>query len=296
VPPASALWLLADSRLPTGSHAHSGGLEAAVRRGLVRVPDDVAAWLAGRVPTAGLVTAAAAAAACARVGCATEGGAPSLDSMDEERPSPEPERSAGTERGAPSLDSMGEERPSPELGPPTRGDDPVVLNDSRFPSRSGTSEIDWVPWDAAVSARTPVAALREVSRAQGRAMLRTVRAAWPHAVVDGLGARPHQALVLGVVTAAAGGSAHDAAALAVHHIVGQVCSAGVRLLGLDPLALAGVHARALEEHAGVVDRATDAGTRAAARDSPDLLPTATTPLPEVLAVVHARSEGALFAS
>jgi urease accessory protein len=249
VPPAPALWLLADSRLPTGGHAHSGGLEAAVRRGLVRTPDDVAAWLAGRVPTAGLVTGAAAAAACVLV---------------------------GSERWAPSLDSMGEGRPSPE--------------------RCVAPDVDWACWDAAVSARTPVAALREVSRAQGRAMLRTVRAAWPHAAVAGLGTRPHQALVLGVVTAAAGGSAHDAAALAVHHLVGQVCSAGVRLLGLDPLALAGVHARALEEHAEVVDRAADAGTRAADADEPDLLPTATTPLPEVLAVVHARSEGALFAS
>jgi urease accessory protein len=247
----TGLWLLADSRLPTGGHAHSGGLEAAVRRGLVRAPDDVAAWLAGRVPTAGLVTAAAAAAACALVG-------------------------PGSERGAPSVDSSGEGRPSPD--------------------RRAVPDVDWTRWDAAISARTPVAALREVSRAQGRAMLRTVRAAWPHAAVDGLGPRPHQALALGVVTAAAGGSAHDAAALAVHHLVGQVCSAGVRLLGLDPLALAGVHARALEEHAGVIARAADAGTRAATRDAPDLLPTATTPLPEVLAVVHARSEGALFAS
>jgi urease accessory protein len=275
VPPAPALWLLADSRLPTGGHAHSGGLEAAVRRGLVRVPDDVAAWLAGRVPTAGLVTAAAAAAACSLV-IGSERGAPSVGSIGEKRPSPEPERSAASERGAPWVGSIGEERPS--TGP------------------RATPDVDWVPWDAALSARTPVAALREVSRQQGRAMLRTVRAAWPHAAVHGLGARPHQALVLGVVTAAAGGSAHDAAALAVHHLVGQVCSAGVRLLGLDPLALAGVHARALEEHAGVVDRAAHAGTRAAAHHEPDLLPTATTPLPEVLAVVHARSEGALFAS
>jgi urease accessory protein len=219
-----ALWLLADSRLPTGGHTHSGGIEAAVRRGLVRGPDDVAGWLAGRVPTAGLVSAAAAAAACA-------------------------------------------------LG-----------------------ETDWARWDAALAARTPVAALREVSRAQGRAMLRTVRAAWPHAPVAGLGPRPHQALVLGVATAAAGGSPRDAAGLAVHHLVGQVCSAAVRLLGLDPLALAGVHARALQDHAAVVDRAVRDGARAAAEDDPDLLPTATTPLPEVLAVLHARSEGALFAS
>jgi urease accessory protein len=127
-------------------------------------------------------------------------------------------------------------------------------------------------------------------------MLRTVRAAWPDAAVDGLGARPHQALVLGVATTAAGGSPSDAAALAVHHLVGQVCSAAVRLLGLDPLALAGVHARALEAHADVVERAARTGAGAAAEDEPDLLPTATTPLPEVLAVVHARSEGALFAS
>ena len=251
MPPAPALWLLADSRLPTGGHAHSGGLEAAVRRGLVRAPDDVAAWLDGRVPTAGLVTAAAAAAACVLVG-------------------------ARSERGAPSVDSSGEGRPPSD--------------------RRAVPDVDWTRWDAAISARTPVAALREVSRAQGRAMLRTVRAAWPHAAVDGLGARPHQALVLGVVTAAAGGSAHDAAALAVHHLVGQVCSAGVRLLGLDPLALAGVHARSLEEHADVMARAAEVGTRAATRDAPELLPTATTPLPEVLAVVHARSEGALFAS
>jgi urease accessory protein len=271
VPPAPALWLLADSRLPTGGHAHSGGLEAAVRRGLVRSPDDVAAWLAGRIPTAGLVTAAAAASACVLVSPARiERGDPSVDSMGEGRPSSESPAYPSSERGAPSVESI--ERRAPSLN------------------------LDWAPWDDALSARTPVAALREVSRAQGRAMLRTVRAAWPHAAVHGLGTRPHQALVLGVVTAAAGGSAHDAAALAVHHLVGQVCSAGVRLLGLDPLALAGVHARALAAHAVVVDRAADAGTHAAARDDPDLLPCATTPLPEVLAVVHARSEGALFAS
>ena len=268
----NALWLLADSRLPTGGHAHSGGIEAAVRRGLVRRPDDVAAWLDGRVPTAGLVTAAASAAACALAGG--------------------PARLAA--RGEPSAALVDRTLPSRE-GVPARGEASVALDARGLPSRGGGTP-DWAPWDAAVSARTPVAALREVSRAQGRAMLRTVRAAWPHAAVDGLGARPHQALVLGVATSAAGGSPHDAAALAVHHLVGQVCSAAVRLLGLDPLALAGVHARALAEHAGVADRAAEAGARAVAAADPDLLPCATTPLPEVLAVLHARSEGALFAS
>jgi urease accessory protein len=58
-----ALLLLADSRLPAGTHAHSGGLEAAVAAG--RVHDDVTLhdFLLGRLTTAGLVAAAFAAAA-----------------------------------------------------------------------------------------------------------------------------------------------------------------------------------------------------------------------------------------
>jgi urease accessory protein len=53
--------LLADGRFPAGSHAHSGGLEAAVREGLG--PDGVSAFIAGRLrcvagPEAHLVVAA----------------------------------------------------------------------------------------------------------------------------------------------------------------------------------------------------------------------------------------------
>jgi urease accessory protein len=154
----------------------------------------------------------------------------------------------------------------------------------------------WERWEAALDARTPVASLREVSRAQGRAMVRTVRAVWPGAPVGGLPARPHQALVLGVATAAAGGAAADAASLAVHHLAGQATTAAVRLLGLDPLALARVHARTLEGAANIIADAARAGREAAAADDPDLLPAASTPRPEVLAVLHTRAEGALFAS
>ncbi|TQS14916.1 urease accessory protein UreF [Microbispora hainanensis] len=56
--------LLADSRLPAGGHAHSGGVEEAVRRGAVTGTGDLARFLRGRLATAGLVTAALAAAAC----------------------------------------------------------------------------------------------------------------------------------------------------------------------------------------------------------------------------------------
>ncbi|GAA4565205.1 urease accessory protein UreF [Planotetraspora kaengkrachanensis] len=60
----AALLLLADSRLPAGGHAHSGGAEEAVRLGTITGPEDLARFLRGRLATAGLVSAALAAAAC----------------------------------------------------------------------------------------------------------------------------------------------------------------------------------------------------------------------------------------
>jgi urease accessory protein len=58
------LLLLADSRLPAGGHAHSGGLEAAATAGVVEDLTGLADFLRGRLATSGLVAAALAAAAC----------------------------------------------------------------------------------------------------------------------------------------------------------------------------------------------------------------------------------------
>jgi len=60
----AALLVLADGRLPAGGHAHSGGVEAATVDGGVTSLDDLAAFLLGRLGTAGLVAASFAAAAC----------------------------------------------------------------------------------------------------------------------------------------------------------------------------------------------------------------------------------------
>jgi urease accessory protein len=58
------LLVLADGRLPTGGHAHSGGLEAACAAHRVAGPGELEQFLRGRLATVGLVAAGFAAAAC----------------------------------------------------------------------------------------------------------------------------------------------------------------------------------------------------------------------------------------
>jgi urease accessory protein len=180
----------------------------------------------------------------------------------------------------------------------------------------------WRRWDAALDARTPSAALREVSRAQGSALLRTALPAWPaHEPLRALAAecagRPHQPLVLGVSAAATGASAagqatagqatagqatadqasaDQAAALAVHHLVGGAATAAVRLLGLDPLRVAAVQAGLAPLADATAASAAGHAQRALAADDPDELPADATPLPEILAELHHATEVTLFAS
>jgi urease accessory protein len=232
--------LLADSRLPTGGHAHSGGVEAAIDRGLLRDEADLALFLAGRLRGTGAVLAATAAS-----GCLLAAG-PALENSE--------------------LDSGG--------------------------------QVDWGGWDAAVSARTPSAAAREASRAQGAALLRTARRVWPSPPLEALRqtGRPHHPLVLGAVVAAAGDGPGAAALLAVHHLLAGACSAAVRLLGLDPIAVAAIQVRVSGSAAEVVREATRAAHEAVAQRDTRLLPSTGTPLPEVLAELHACMEVTLFAS
>lgn len=58
----ATLLALADSRLPTGGHVHSGGVEEAVTSGLVGDLVTLRAFLVRRIRTSGLVTASVAAA------------------------------------------------------------------------------------------------------------------------------------------------------------------------------------------------------------------------------------------
>jgi urease accessory protein len=61
-PELATLLVLVDGRFPSGGHAHSGGVEAAVLDGRIRGPADLARFLDGRLATGALADAALAAA------------------------------------------------------------------------------------------------------------------------------------------------------------------------------------------------------------------------------------------
>lgn len=78
------LLLLADGRFPSGGHAHSGGLEAAVVHKRLLDLAGLRTFLIGRLYTTGLVGAAFTAAACARPDTMDE----LEDELDARTPSP----------------------------------------------------------------------------------------------------------------------------------------------------------------------------------------------------------------
>lgn len=218
------LLLLADSRLPAGGHAHSGGVEPAVSAGAVGDVAELADFLRGRLATSGLVSAALAAAACAHASAA--------------------------------------------------------------PSWT------WERLDVEADARTPSPAQRRASRAQGRSLLRAAGKTWPHPALDALAVlrEPHQPLVQGAASAAAGGTPHDAAAISAYGAVTGPASAGVRLLGLDPLAVHRVLAELADDVDAVAAEAAGGGGDWAA------LPALSAPVLDLYAEQHMGADLRLFES
>lgn len=100
----ATLLVLADGRLPSGGHAHSSGLEAAVVAGRVADLDSLAGFLTGRLATGGRTAAAfaaAAATAAAAAAAATSDGSQRLDALDDgldaRTPSPALRRASRTQ-------------------------------------------------------------------------------------------------------------------------------------------------------------------------------------------------------
>jgi urease accessory protein len=219
---------LADARFPGGGHAHSGGLEETVSRGLLTGVPELGSFLFGRLRTAGLVGAAFAAAAVV----------------------------AATRPGA-----------------------------------------DWAGLDAELDARTPAAAQRDASRAQGRAALRAARLSWPSPVLDALCAvapRPHHALLVGTVVGIDGGTPAEAAQCLAYLAISGPASAAVRLLGLDPLAVNAAIVALRPTLDAVVAQAAQAAQLPA-----DRLPAPGAPVLDLMAqahVHHHREQVRLFVS
>jgi urease accessory protein len=143
--------------------------------------------------------------------------------------------------------------------------------------------------DIEYTARVPSPRLRSASRRLGRQLQRAARPIWSGPVLDAVDAEAHQPIVLGAVVAAAGGTPHDAALVVFHHLGAAVTSAAIRLLGLDPMAVAGVQAR--------VGRAADdwaAQSVGWASCPPAELPANGGSLTDILAEDHGRWDARLF--
>jgi urease accessory protein len=145
--------------------------------------------------------------------------------------------------------------------------------------------------DAECDARIPVPELRSVSRRLGRQLVRVAARCWPSPLLATLPADPHQPVALGAVGLAAGLDASTVAGLAIHHATVTPAQSALRLLGLDPFAVAALTASLTAEGELV---AMDA-VRAAGGPIEDL-PARTGPVVDIAAAAHGSLPTRLFAS
>ncbi len=144
--------------------------------------------------------------------------------------------------------------------------------------------------DAEADARIASPALRAASRRQGRQLVRAASHAWS---VPSPGDRPHHAVAVGAVAAAAGLAPVDAARWVAYDAVMTPATAAVRLLGLDPFSVSALVAAlgpAIEEVAA------EAAAFAAGGAPLEELPCGAVPSLDIGAEAHAVREVRLFAS
>ncbi|PZS21517.1 MAG: urease accessory protein UreF [Acidimicrobiales bacterium] len=157
--------------------------------------------------------------------------------------------------------------------------------------------------DREADARMPSLAQRRISRSQGRQLMRAALVAWPDGALGALVANqpePHDALAMGATGAAAGLMPDQTAACIAYANVSGPAWAAVRMLGLDPFAVA-AQVAAL---APVIDRVAAAaaacvpwpGEEFGAWTWMDRLPAASAPLLDHLGESHAARGMRLFAS
>jgi urease accessory protein len=164
---------------------------------------------------------------------------------------------------------------------------------------SGASSAQWraalEALDAEAEARVLAEPLRAASRRLGRQLTRAAARGWPDSLlaeaVDVRAGGLHQPVALGVVAVVVGASALEAAQLCLHHAASTPAQAGVRLLGLDPLAVVAL----LAGLAPVIEALAQRAVAAASGPLIDL-PAGTGPLLEIAAVEHRGWDSRLFAT
>lgn len=146
--------------------------------------------------------------------------------------------------------------------------------------------------DDEARARCPSPVLRDAASALGRALLRTGASLFPDARTPveyrGASSATPRPVVLGVVAAAGGLSAREAAMVSLHEDVAGVASAAVKLLPVDAAAAAGWVAALGTE----IERCA---MRAAACAPADL-PAAGAPLIDLRSLAHHHEGAKLFAT
>lgn len=149
--------------------------------------------------------------------------------------------------------------------------------------------------DAEADARIVSPVLRSASRRLGRQLLRAAGRCWPSEMwvtlddlrtgKDGL----HQACAWGLVGVAAELGVDEVARLMVHHATSTPAMAAVRLLGLDPFAVAAMLAACADDGERVVDLAVGH-----AWTPLDELPAGAGPVVEIASMEHARWDIRMF--
>lgn len=145
--------------------------------------------------------------------------------------------------------------------------------------------------DAEADARITVPELRAVSRRLGRQLVRVGGRCWPDPVLATLPLDPHQPIAFGAVALAARLDALTVARIAVHHATATPAQSALRLLGLDPFAVASLTASLAVQGELVALEALQAA------DGPiEDLPARSGPVVDIAAATHASLTTRLFAS
>lgn len=160
--------------------------------------------------------------------------------------------------------------------------------------RLDAGDLGWQEADAEIEARIASPALRATSRTLGRHWLRAARQIFPGPHVERLRAEvaePHQVAAFAATTAQAGVAIDDAVRIHLHHLVTSVLTAAVRLHGFDPFRSNVLQVAQHDRCEAIV-----ADADATAGEPWRHLPAPSGPLTEILAEVHATTDGRLFRS